>query len=189
MLGVSGIDAVILHGIVLVIAVIAAATDVTRGIIPNWLTLPIIVGAPIVHGVIDGAGGLLRSVMGLLVCALVPLLIWYGKGMAAGDVKVFAAIGAVSGLEVGLGAQFMSLIVAAAYAVGQLAWNGRLLRSLGNSVFIAVNPVLPRRHRRKVPREMLHRIRLGAPILLGSLIALAGQHRALWPADLWVSGS
>ena len=180
MFGTSGIDASILHGAVLSIALIAAFTDVRRGVIPNWLTLPVIVGAPIVHGVVDGAGGLLRSLLGLLVCALVPMLIWYGKGMHAGDVKVFAAIGAVGGVYVGLEAQFLSLVVAAIYALGQLAWNGQLLRSLARSLYIALNPVLPKRLRRNVPHEMLHRIRLGAAILLGSTIAVAGHHRELW---------
>ena len=37
----------IIHGAVLLIAGIAAFTDVRRGEIPNWLTLPIVVLAPI----------------------------------------------------------------------------------------------------------------------------------------------
>lgn len=170
----------IFHGVVLALAAIAAFTDVRKGEIPNWLTLPVLVIAPIVHGVISGAGGLLQSVIGLLVCSIVPLIIFYRQGMAGGDVKLFAAIGAVGGVYVGLEAQLLSLVAASIYAVGQLAWNGRLFGSLGNALFIGLNPVLPRRLRRTVPRELMHRIRLGAAILLGSLIALAGHHRNLW---------
>lgn len=178
--GISSIDDSILHGAVLLLALVAAVTDVRRGLIPNWLTLPVIFGAPIVYGVIDGGAGLMRSLLGLLVCSVVPLLIWYRNGMAAGDVKVFAAIGAVGGIYVGLEAQFLSLVVAAIYALGQLAWNGKLATSLVNSVFIGLNPVLPRRFRRTIPHELMHRIRLGAAIFLGSCIALAGHHRELW---------
>lgn len=168
------------HGIVLILACIAAFTDVRRGEIPNWLTLPALVIAPIAHGMLDGGSGLLASLVGMLVCSIVPLIIFYREGMAGGDVKLFAALGAVAGVELGLSAQFLSLIAASIYAVGQLAWNGRLLASLGNSLFLGLNPVLPRRWRRTIPRELMHRIRLGAAILLGSAIALAGQHRELW---------
>ncbi|HEY8428461.1 MAG TPA: hypothetical protein VIL20_08815, partial [Sandaracinaceae bacterium] len=113
------------------------------------------------------------------------LIIFYREGMAGGDVKLFAAIGALAGgldggVELGLSAQFLSLVAASIYAVGQLAWNGRLLASLGNALFIGLNPVLPRRWRRTIPRELMHRIRLGAAILLGTVIALAGQHREMW---------
>ncbi len=170
----------IFHGVILALAGVAAFTDVRRGEIPNWLTLPVLVGAPVVHGVLSGAGALMSSLIGLLVCAIVPLIIYYRQGMAGGDVKVFAAIGAVGGVYVGLEAQLLSLVAASFYAVGQLAWNGQLVRSLGNALFISLNPVLPRRMRRTVPLELMHRIRLGAAILLGSIIALAGHHRDLW---------
>ncbi len=180
----NGLESVV-HGVVLILACVAAFTDVRRGEIPNWLTLPALVIAPIAHGLIDGGHGLLGSLVGMLVCSIVPLIIFYREGMAGGDVKLFAAIGAVAGglehgVELGLSAQFLSLIAASVYAVGQLAWNGRLLASLGNSLFLGLNPVLPRKWRRTIPRELMHRIRLGAAILLGSLIALAGQHRELW---------
>lgn len=175
----------VFHGIVVILALVAAFTDVRRGEIPNWLTLPVLVAAPLAHGLVDGGRGLLASLVGMLVCSIVPLIIFYLQGMAGGDVKLFAAIGAVAGglregIELGLSAELLSLIVAAIYAIGQLAWNGRLLASLGNSLFLGLNPVLPRRWRRTIPRELMHRIRLGAAILLGSLIAVAGQHRELW---------
>lgn len=170
----------IFHGVVLALAAVAAFTDVRKGEIPNWLTLPVLVIAPIAHGVLEGGRGLVASLAGVLVCSIVPLLIFFREGMAAGDVKVFAAIGAAGGVYVGLETQFLSLVAASIYAVGQLAWNGKLLRSLGNSLFIGLNPILPRRYRRAIPRELMHRIRLGAAILLGAAIALAGHHRAVW---------
>ena len=170
----------ILHGAVLVIAGIAAFTDVRRGEIPNWLTLPILALAPIGHGLAAGFSGLLDSLIGLLVCALVPLILYYREGMAGGDVKAFAAIGAVGGVYLGLEAQFLSLVAAAIYALGQLAWNGRLASGLGNTVFVGLNPVLPRRWRRTIPVELMHRIRLGAAILLGTAIAVIDKYPELW---------
>jgi prepilin peptidase CpaA len=170
----------ILHAVVLLLAAIAAFTDVRKGEIPNWLTLPPLVVAPVVHGVMGGHAALFGSLIGLLVCSIVPLLVYYQKGMAGGDVKLFAAIGAVGGVYVGLEAQLLSLIAASIYALGQLAWNGKLFATLGNSFFVGLNPILPRRLRRTIPRELMHRIRLGAAILLGTSIALAGHHPELW---------
>ncbi len=178
--GTSHIDPLIIHVVVLCLVGIAAITDVRSGIIPNWLTLPPLVIAPIAHGMVGGIRGVLDSVIGILVCSLVPLLVFYRGGMAGGDVKLFAALGAIAGLYLGLEAQFLSLVAASIYAIGQLAWNGRLLNSLGNSVFIGLNPVLPRRFRKTIAPELMHRIRLGAAVLLGTSIAIFEKHRELW---------
>ena len=168
------------HLVVLGIALIAAFTDVRRGIIPNWLTLGAIVIAPIVHGMVGGFGGLLASVMGMLICSLVPLIIFYRKGMAGGDVKLFAAIGAVGGYALGLEVELLALVCASIYAVGHLAWNGRLFHSLTNSLFLGLNPILPKRWRRTMSSALMHRIRLGAAVALGAFIAISGHHRELW---------
>jgi prepilin peptidase CpaA len=170
----------VFHGVVLVMAGVAAFTDVRRGVIPNWLTLPVLVGAPIAHGVISGGTGLLQSLIGLLVCGLVPLIINRVGGMAGGDVKLLAAIGAVGGVYVGIEVQLLSFIAAAIYSIGQLAWNGKLFSSLMSSFFLALNPILPRRFRRQIPVELMHRIRLGAAIFLGTLIVLSGTHPNVW---------
>lgn len=178
--GTSGIDSNILHAAVLLLAVVAAVTDVRKGEIPNWLTFPALLAAPIAHGWAGGLGGLLNSLIGMLVCSLVPLAVFYRGGMAGGDVKLFAAIGAVGGLYLGLEAQFLSLVVASIYAIGQLSWNGKLATTLGNSLFLGLNPVLPRKWRRTIAPELMHRIRLGAAILCGAAIAIAGHHREIW---------
>lgn len=179
MLGTIALDPIV-HGVVLGLAGIAAFTDVRSGVIPNWLTLPVLLAAPIAHGLAGGVQGFLGSLLGLLVCAIGPLLLYFFNAMAGGDVKAFAALGAVAGAHLGLEVEFLAVVSAAIYSVGQLAWNGKLLRSLGNALFLALNPVLPRRFRRTIPRELMHKIRLGAAILLGAVIALAGHHRELW---------
>ena len=179
--GMSHIDPLIVQGVLLGIVLIAAFTDVRGGVIPNWLTLPPLVIAPLTYGLVDGVNGLFTSVIGLIVCSVVPLLVFYRGGMAGGDVKLFAAIGAIGGYSVGLQIEFLSLIAASIYSLGHLTWNGGVLRSLGNSMFLALNPILPKRHRRTIAPELMHRIRLGAAILLGSSIALVEKHRELWP--------
>src|SRR5262245_21317422 len=141
----------IVHAVALVLAAIAAFTDWRKGEIPNWLTLPVLIAAPIAHGIVDGFMGLVGSLAGLLLCSLVPLLVFWKNGMAAGDVKLFAALGAGGGVYVGREAEFMAVVVASLYALGSLVWHGRMLSALGRSLLIGLNPILPLRWRRPIP--------------------------------------
>jgi prepilin peptidase CpaA len=80
--------------LVVAISLIATASDLRTHRIPNWLTLGgvcVVLGAQAVHAGWAGIGdGLLGLLAGLLL-----LLPFYAKGgMAAGDVKLLAAVGA-----------------------------------------------------------------------------------------------
>ncbi|MBZ0117797.1 MAG: A24 family peptidase [Sandaracinaceae bacterium] len=173
-----------LHLVALALTAVGAVTDWRKGEIPNWVTLPAIVVAPLVYGLVGGVSAALFSLVGLLVCSVVPLLLFWRNGMAGGDVKLFAALGAVGGVYLGLEAQFLSVVIASVYALGNLVWSGRILGALGSTLFVGLNPVLPRRWRRPISNDLLHSIRLGAAILLGTTIALAGHHPELLRPDL-----
>ena len=53
-----------------------------------------------------------------------------------------------------------------------LAYRGRLLATLGNALFIAINAFLPRRYRREPKAEAMSTIRMGIPFFLGALLAV-----------------
>lgn len=161
-----------LYGLAVVITAIAAFTDWKTGHIPNWLTLPPLVFGPIVHGLSNGASGFFGSLLAIAICGAVPLLMFWRGGMAGGDVKLFAALAAVCGTEVGLEAEFLAFVVAGIYALGRLAWQGSLLRTLGNSFYMGLNPLLPQRLRKPISPELLHTLRLGGAIFAGTLIAV-----------------
>ena len=63
-------------------------------------------------------------------------------------------------------------VVAGIYALGRLAWQGKLLRTLGNSLYMGMNPLLPQRLRKPISPELLHTLRLGGAIFAGTLIAV-----------------
>jgi prepilin peptidase CpaA len=170
----------IAHGAALLIAAIAAITDVRTGEIPNWLTLPPLLAAPLVYGILGGPWGAIGAVAGIFICGLVPYVLFRKGAAGGGDVKLFAAIGGVAGLGVGIEAQLVTFMFAALISLGRLAWHGRLVRTLTNSLFVGVNPILPARLRREVAPELMTMVRLGGFAFVGTLVALLLRHPLPW---------
>jgi prepilin peptidase CpaA len=170
----------------LVIVAIAAVTDARKELIPNWLTLPVIVAAPIFWLVVDFYRGGLLSLLGLVACAAVPYWLFRRGAWAGGDVKLFAAVGAVvggdygGGIGLGIEALLFTTMAAALYALVRLAWQGKLFRTLGNAFFLPLNPFLPEKWRREITPELMSKVRLGVPALVGTGIAVLLRYPAIW---------
>ena len=174
--------AVELYGIAVALglALAAAITDWRKGEIPNWLTLPPLVVAPVVYGVLLGKMGVIVSVAGIVFCALPPLVLWWQRGIGGGDVKLVAAIGASAGLMGGIEIELVAFVIACLYALGRLAWEGKLLRTLGNTLFLMLNPLLPKKWRRKVSPSLMSTVRLGGAFLAASLLAFLIRQPSLY---------
>lgn len=167
------------------VALVSAVTDWRRGEIPNWLTLPPLVIGPVFWFLAGGAGveGAKQmgwSVMGLLVCGLVPYLLFRKGAIGGGDVKIVAAMGALAGLYHGLEFALAGFLVAGVYALGRLAWEGKLLRTLGNSLFLALNPLMPKAWRREVTSDSMATVRMGGAFFVGAAIATLSHYPQLW---------
>lgn len=80
--------------------------------IPNWLTVSGAVLGLLIHVVMDGLNGLLFSLLGLVIGFIITLILYLVKAIGAGDVKLFAAIGAFSGTEFTLYGIMYSIICA-----------------------------------------------------------------------------
>ncbi len=156
---------------------VAAAYDLRSGKIPNWLSLGVLAIAPLAHfgwatatqGLSAGvsAGG--WSIAGALLCGAIPWICWRTGSFGGGDVKLLAAIGALCLPRIGMTVEFYSMVVGSVFAMGRLAWNGALLRTLGNSLALVLNPILPKQHRRKVPKEAMTAMRF-APAVFGAVL-------------------
>ncbi len=95
----------------------------------------------------------------------------YMKGaMGGGDLKLFAAIGALCQPLLGIEAEMYGLVVAAVIAPARLAFRGELLRVLGNSLALVTNPLRPAAERRALPPEMMSWFRLGPAIFAGTVL-------------------
>jgi len=159
----------------LVLTGIAAWTDWRGGHISNYLTLPPIVLGPLAYGMAFGMSGFVGAILAIVLCGLGPLMMFQMGAMAGGDVKLLAALGAICGTGVALEGEFLGLLVASIYALGRLTWDGKLFRTLGNMAFLGLNPILPKRWRRTMSKELMERIRLGGAIFGGLALAVLGR--------------
>lgn len=75
--------------------------------LPNELTLPGLVIFPILWFFINGGAGVVSSLIGLLIGGVFLLVPYLLRGAGAGDVKMLAAVGALSGYP-GI---FMTLLI------------------------------------------------------------------------------
>lgn len=166
-----------------VLSAIAAVLDHKTGNIPNWLTLSGIVlgvvghvaygwvGSSFMAGVYGGA----FSLAGVLFSSLAPAVMFSKGAMGGGDLKLFAAIGALCHPMLGIEIQLYALVVAAVVAQARLVYDGRLFRVLGGSAALLLNPFRPKEKRREPPAEAMVWFRLGPAIFAGSLFALGAR--------------
>jgi prepilin peptidase CpaA len=160
----------------------AAIIDYRSGHIPNWLVVAGSLVGPLLSA---GVGALAApadarlsaalialgsSILGLVLCALVPLVLFRVGATGGGDVKLLAAIGAIAGPALGLQIELCAFILTALYAPLRLAYEGQLLRLLGNTAALAINPFLPRERRRPVPEALLTSVPFGPAIFCATLL-------------------
>ncbi len=159
------------HLVALALAAIAAVTDARTGHIPNGLTLPPLVIAPLAYLIFAGPHMAAFSAVAAILCSFLPYLMFRKGAAGGGDVKLLAALGAVAGASFGIETQIFGFALAAFASLALLAYRGRLLATLGNALFLAINPFLPKRFRRVAPLEAMSTIRMGIPFFLGAIIA------------------
>jgi len=164
---------------VVALSLAAAISDGLTGRIPNWLTVPGVLLGIVCHGWAGGSTALGLSVLGVFVTALVPTVFYQassGRAIGGGDVKLAAAIGALSGPMQGLEIEFAALLSLAFLALLRLSYTGQLGRVLGNVCHLVTNPIRPKAQRKAIAPESLTELRMGPGIALGVLVVLLGEH-------------
>lgn len=165
--------------VAVLLTAIAAVIDWKTGQIPNWLTLGPLALAPLAHAAVSlqqegaTAAGLAFgwSVLGAVGCAIAPLFIWLSNGGGGGDLKMMAALGALMGPVVGLEAETYVFVGATLYSMAWMAYEGKLLRTLSNTLKLLVNPLLPKDRRHQLPEAMMTELRFGPSIFAGTCLA------------------
>lgn len=123
---------------VVIVVVVATATDLRSRRIPNWLVLPFLVLGIAVSGWVHGGHGIAASLEGMALGLVVFGALFWAGGMGAGDVKLCAAIGAWIGpQQLFLALILISLaggLMALGWAIGG-GFTGELFRGTGDLVF------------------------------------------------------
>ncbi len=152
----------------------AAWTDYRTGLIPNRLTLSGLLIGLVLCLAKGGGGGLVAGVVGALVVGLVPLLLFRFGAMGGGDVKLFAALGALLGAGSGLEVEMLAFVLGAIQGMAVWVRGGQLRQGLGQVVSLVVPPVFRRRPATAgAVTAAATEIRFGPAIMLAT-IALLG---------------
>lgn len=165
--------------IAIAVAAVGAGYDWRKGEIPDWLTLPTILVAPLLHiirfkvaketmdaSLYEGA----YSLGGAAVSAIVPVLLFRQSAIGGGDLKLFVALGAVLQPVLGVEAQMYGFFAGAILAPARLAYEGKLISTIKNSFSILANFFLPKSRQHTVDAATLTWFRLGPAILLGVIL-------------------
>lgn len=90
--------------------IVAFVMDVRHYKLPNWLTAGGMLVGILYHLISNGIDGLLFSFLGLFVAGGIFLVLYIFKAIGAGDVKLFAAIGSLVGIQMVLYMMMYSII-------------------------------------------------------------------------------
>ncbi|WP_099158597.1 A24 family peptidase [Virgibacillus ndiopensis] len=130
--------------ILIIFIVIAFITDVTNRKLPNWLTVSGVIVGIGYHLGSNGVDGLLFSFFGLLVAGAIFLVLYNLKAVGAGDVKLFAGIGAMVGVEQVFFMSMYSIIFAGLIGIIILVFTKTFLRKMIEVCFSIADSIFSR---------------------------------------------
>ncbi|HEY0709525.1 MAG TPA: A24 family peptidase [Polyangia bacterium] len=158
----------------LILALVAAVWDWRTGTIPNWLTLPPLLLAPVIFW-ITGAGDPTWALIGAFGCGLPPYILFRLGVMGGGDVKLFAALGAINGLSIGIEMFGFIILAGSLQACVLLYARGQLGRVLRNSGRVLLNLFREKTKRVVVAAESYTEMRMGPALFFGVLLVVIGS--------------
>ncbi|MDR2431676.1 MAG: prepilin peptidase [Candidatus Margulisbacteria bacterium] len=106
--------------IILLVILIAVATDLRARKIYNWLTIPALLLGLGWHFWLSGIPGLVMEIKVVVFCGIVFFLAFAAGGLGGGDVKLLAAVAALAGWPAALWICLWSAVCGGALALLQL---------------------------------------------------------------------
>lgn len=149
--------------------IVAAISDCRRQTVPNRLIYPVILGGLLLWTLADGWTGLGGSFLAMLA-ALLPMTIVFALGaLGGGDVKVMAAVGALSASwSTVLGTAVYGLLLSLILAIGVMI-HKKLVRRTAINLLVAITHLAARR-KPQLPDDS-PRIPLSLTFALGGILA------------------
>ena len=133
----TGVHSLLIDGTLAIIVLFAALCDLASRRIPNWLTVSGVVVGFGIHISLAGAHGIWVSAAGMALALLVYFPLFALNALGAGDVKLMAAIGAITGPLPWFVIFVATCLVGGLLALIVVMSKRRLLVTLWNTVEIA----------------------------------------------------
>jgi prepilin peptidase CpaA len=164
----------------LTLLAIAAVTDLRSRRIPNWLTFLLMLSGILQSFFATRIAGTGMSVLGILIGAAIPFVLFFIGALGAGDVKLLAGIGAWMGPLPAVAVFLVEAVVGMVIVLAQATAQGRLQLLMKNSALVALNLFYVRevgvehasatgRSARSINRPLPYAV----PVLIAVLIVLA----------------
>jgi len=158
-------------------AIMISYMDIRYRRIPNKLVLLTLIGGIAVNTITRGPVGLLASLGGLALGFTLMFFLHAFGTMGAGDVKLFAAIGAVSGVRLVLPTLLVVAITGAVFALLKMIHARRVTTTMIGVLqfFVGLLPGQRVPHF-EIPDDRSHTLPYALPICFGSLLAFFVFH-------------
>lgn len=169
------------------VVLLATITDVASRKIPNVVTLGGLVVGLMLHsatGWVDGGAkgaglGFARAMVGVAVCGIIPVMSYARREMGGGDVKLFAAIGALCGPVLGFDVQACAfLVLMVVVTPWRLVRHGALRVGLRNAGLVVTNWFRPKDQKLATEPVKMPPVIMAPSILMGFCLA-AVRHGVL----------
>ena len=169
----SGPLSLIAAAFLIPLAVIISYYDVCSRRIPNSFVLATLTVGILINAIFGGFNGALTSLGGCLIGFSLMFALHVFGAMGAGDVKLFAAIGSVTGAHLVLPTFLVVAVTGGVLGVFSMLRAGELKLTMMR-VFQILLGLLPGHTvpRFPIPADRRHTIPYGVAITLGSLISL-----------------
>jgi prepilin peptidase CpaA len=156
------------------LAVIISYYDVRYRRIPNAFVLAALISGVAMNTTCGGLNGALSSAGGCVFAFMLMFLLHIFGAMGAGDVKLFAAIGSVTGAHLVLPTFLVVILTGGLLALVSILRSGAVRTTMHRVLQILVG-LLPgwQMPRFAVPADRTHTIPYGVAITVGSIISMA----------------
>ena len=158
--------------VLLALALACAVTDLWKGKIYNAVTYPAMAVGVVLAMVQHGVSGIFFALGGFAVGFFPAFVLFALGGMGGGDVKLLGAIGAVAGAVAATETLILAFVVGGLFALGKLAWHGRLFATLGRTLRSVLGALWPGLAPARAADEKRLEVRFGVAICVALVATL-----------------
>ena len=125
--------------VLVILAIAAAFSDIRTRKIPNWITVPGAVMGFSLNTYYEGVGGGMWSLAGACLGFGIFIAFYIAGGMGAGDVKLFSAVGALTGPRALVVVFVFTALLGGIAAAALAASRGRLTETLQKTALLLLD--------------------------------------------------